>query len=139
MRLALAAALVLTAAPAFAQDTEHQKTAAGVQATEDHWSAAFLSGDEAYLNRLLDDAYVSVGRTGKPRPKAEIVALARKVAAMPKQAYDKPQSRIDLRGDTAIVTFAGKDETSVDVFYWQGGAWRAWYSQHTAVPAAPAG
>lgn len=138
MRLAFAAVLVLAACPACAQDAEHQKTAAGVQATEDHWSAAFLSGDEAYLNRLLDDAYVSVGRTGKPRPKAEIVALARKVAAMPKQPYDKPKSRIDLRGDTAIFTFSGKDETSVDVFYWQDGAWRAWYSQHTAVPAPTA-
>jgi len=143
MRLpaALTAALTVAAlaGPALAQDAEHQKTAAGVQATEDRWSAAFLSGDEAYLNRLLDEAYVSVGRTGKPRPKAEIVALARKVAAMPKQAYDKPLSRIDLRGDTAIVSFTGKDETSVDVFYWRDGAWHAWYSQHTAVPAAPAG
>ena len=65
-------------------------------------SSAFVGGDEAYLGRLLDDGYVSVGSSGKARPKAEIIALARKVAAMPKQAYDKPRSHIEVRGDTAI-------------------------------------
>ena len=126
------------AASALAADAEHAKTAAGVQATEDHWSAAFVGGDEAYLGRLLDDNYVSVGSSGKARPKAEIIALARKVAAMPKQAYDRPQSHIEVRGDTALVTFAGKTDVSSDLFYWKDGAWHAWYSQHTPVPA-PAG
>lgn len=124
------------AAPARAADVERQKTVAGVQATEDHWSAAFVGGDEAYLGRLLDAAYVSVGSTGKARPKAEIIALSRKVAALPKQAYDKPRSRIEVRGDTALVTFAGKTDVSVDLFYWKDGAWHAWYSQHTPVPAS---
>ena len=135
MRLPALLTAVLTAAaavPALAAEVERQKTAAGVQATEDHWSAAFVGGDEAYLNSLLDDAYLSVSSSGKARPKAEIIALARKVAAMPKQAYDKPQSHIDVRGDTAIVTFAGKTDVSVDVFQWRAGAWHAWYSQRTS-------
>jgi hypothetical protein len=130
-------ALALVATPAFAADAEHQKTTAGVQAVEDHWSAAFIGGDETYLSALLDDGYVSVGSAGKARPKAEIIALARKVAAMPKQTYAKPVSHIELRGDTALVTFAGKTDASSDLFYWRGGAWHAWYSQHTPVPGAP--
>jgi hypothetical protein len=135
----LAGALALLALPASAADAEHQKTEAGVQATEDHWSEAFVSGDEAYLSALLDPAYVSVNRTGKPRPRADIIALSRKVAAMPRQTYPKTPPHIELRGDTAVVSFQSAEETSVDVFYWKGGAWRALYSQHTSVPAgAPA-
>lgn len=139
---ALLLPMLAAGAPALAADAEHQKSAAGVQAVEDHWSAAFIGGDEAYLGRLLDDAYVSVGGTGKARPKSDIIALARKVAAMPRKTYPKPQNQISLRGDAAIVTFAGKTESSVDVFYWRRGAWHAWYSQHTPVTApapAPAG
>ena len=129
----LAAAAMLAAAPSA---VEHQKSKAGVQATEDHWSEAFVSGDEAYLSALLDPAYVSVNRSGKPRPRADIIALSKKVAAMPRQTYPKIPPHIELRGDTAVVSFQGKDETSVDVFYWKAGAWRALYSQHTAVPAS---
>jgi hypothetical protein len=133
----LAATLLLAASPAA---IERQQTVAGVQATEDHWSEAFVSGDEAYLSALLDPAYVSINRTGKARPRADIIALSRKVAAMPRQAYPKVAPHIELRGDTAVASFQGKDETSVDVFYWKGGTWRALYSQHTAVPAStPAG
>ena len=138
--LALAAVMAGAALPAAAATAEHQQTPAGVQATEDHWSEAFVSGDEAYLSTLLDPAYVSVNRSGKARPKADIIALSRKVAAMPRQTYPKIPPQIEIRGDTAVVKFEGKDETSVDVFYWKDGAWRALYSQHTAVPAgAPAG
>ena len=81
--LALAAVMAGAALPAAAATAEHQQTPAGVQATEDHWSEAFVSGDEAYLSTLLDPAYVSVNRSGKARPKADIIALSRKVAAMP--------------------------------------------------------
>lgn len=137
---ALAGALAMLALPAWAAAVEHQKTPAGVQATEDHWSEAFVSGDEAYLSALLDPAYVSVNRSGKPRPRADIIALSKKVSTMPRQAYPKTPPHIELRGDVAVVSFLGKDETSVDVFYWKGGAWRALYSQHTEVPAkTPAG
>jgi hypothetical protein len=139
--LALAAVMAGAALPAAAATAEHQQTPAGVQATEDHWSEAFVSGDEAYLSTLLDPAYVSVNRSGKARAKADIIALSRKVAAMPRQAYPKIPPQIEIRGDTAVVRFEGKDETSVDIFYWKAGAWRALYSQHTALaaPATPAG
>jgi hypothetical protein len=137
MTPAVLAAAVLAAA---AQTSEHQKTPAGVQATEDHWSEAFASGDEAFLSALLDPAYVSVNRAGRPRPRADIIALSKKVAAMPRQAYARTPPHIEVRGDTAVVRFQGRDETSVDVFYWRGGAWRALYSQHTGLAAGtPAG
>lgn len=136
--ISILVAAALSTAPA--QAVEHQKTTAGVQATEDHWSEAFVGGDEAYLLALLDPAYVSVNRSGKPRPRADIIALSKKVAAMPRQAYPKTPPHIELRGDVAVVSFQSKDETSVDVFYWKGGAWRALYSQHTAAaPVTPAG
>jgi len=35
-------------------------------------------------------------------------------------------------GGTAVVRHNGAAETSVDVFYYHGGRWRALYSQHTA-------
>jgi hypothetical protein len=55
----------------------------GVRAVEDHWTRAFLSGDAAYLDSLLDPQYVSVGHSGRARPKAEIIELSKKLAANP--------------------------------------------------------
>jgi hypothetical protein len=121
-----------------APEAEHARSVAGVRAVEAHWTRAFLGGDEAYLGALLDPAYVSVNTNGTPRAKADIIALAKKIAAGPKQAAPTlPASHIDVRGDAAIVTVVAGGQASVDVFHWQRGRWVAWYSQHTTVkPAA---
>jgi hypothetical protein len=122
---------VLSSARA-AETPETERSVEGVRAVEAHWQKAFLGGDAAYLETLLDPAYVSVGRAGNARPKAEIIALAKKVAEkkMTPQPPDHPAT-IVVRDNAAIVTDSGSGETSVDVFYYADGRWHAWYSQHT--------
>ncbi len=116
---------------------ETERSIEGVRAVEAHWQKAFLSGDAAYLETLLDPAYVSVGHAGNARPKAEIIALSKTVAEkkMTPQPPDHAAT-IVVRDNAAIVTDAAAGDTSVDVFYYASGRWHAWYSQHTPVPAA---
>lgn len=113
---------------------ETERSIEGVRAVEAHWQKAFVGGDASYLETLLDPAYVSVGHSGNPRPKAEIIALSKKIAAqkMPPQTPDHP-AVIVVHDNAAIVTDTSSSDTSVDVFYYAGGRWHAWYSQHTPV------
>ncbi len=126
-----AAACLLTTTAHAAPDPEQAKTVDGVRAVEAHWTQAFLNGDEAYLSGLLDPAYVSVNGKGAPRSKSDIIALAKKIAAGPKQPVPPPNLQIDVRGDAAVVTSGDGGQASVDVFYWREGRWYGWYSQHT--------
>jgi hypothetical protein len=125
-------AVVGSANAADAPETE--RSVEGVRAVEAHWQKAFLGGDAAYLETLLDPAYVSVGHAGNARPKAEIIALAKRIAEkrMSPQPPDHP-AQIVVRDDAAIVTDSTSGDTSVDVFYYADGRWHAWYSQHTPV------
>jgi len=112
---------------------------AGVRAAEDGWSKAFVTGDTAFLDALLDPGYASVGTRGNARSKAEILDLARHYAAEhPGTAATPlpPTSTITVKGAAAVVTHHNPTETSVDVFYFADGRWRAWYSQHTALAPA---
>ena len=111
--------LLAAAGPAFAADApETERSVEGVRAVEAHWQKAFLGGDAAYLDTLLDPAYVSVGHAGNARPKAEIIALSKKVAEkkMTPQPPDHPAT-IVVRDNAAVVTDSGSGDTSVDVFY----------------------
>lgn len=137
---ALPSLALLSAMPALAApDPETLRTAEGVRAVENHWGRAFVTGDATYLGDLLADDYVSVGTTGRPRPKAEIIALAQRIAAGPNPPKPvESTSTIVVRGDAAISTQVGDTDASVDVFHYEGGHWRAWYSQHTPVKP-PAG
>ncbi|WP_266167996.1 nuclear transport factor 2 family protein [Dyella subtropica] len=108
----------------------------GVRDVENIWSRAFVTGDAKALDDLLDPAYVSVSTNGVSRPKGEIIAAASRFAAEhPNTPISPlpPTSTISLKGDTAVVTHHGAQETSVDVFYYRQGHWHAWYSQHTKV------
>jgi hypothetical protein len=108
----------------------------GVRDVENAWSKAFVTGDTAYLGALLDPAYVSVGTHGDARSKAEIIALAGRYATEHPGSQPAPlpaTSKIDIRGSTAIVVHHNITDTSIDVFYYAAGRWRAWYSQHTSV------
>lgn len=136
LRLFLAAGLCIAlTTPAFANSSaEGAPTSDGVRAVEAHWLRAFLGGDEAYLNALLDDDYVSINAKGIARPKAAIIALAKKVAATPPSApITPPALKIVVHGTAAIATSSNATEVSVDVFHYENGAWHAWYSQHTAI------
>ena len=106
----------------------------GVRAAENRWSEAFVTGDVATLDTLLDADYVSVNATGQPRAKAEILQLAHDFAKAHPGQHGQPlatTSTIRLIGDAAVVQHRGTQETSVDVFYFRDGYWHAWYSQHT--------
>ncbi|WP_116994563.1 MULTISPECIES: nuclear transport factor 2 family protein [unclassified Duganella] len=108
---------------------------AGVREVENGWSKAFVTGDTAYLDALLDPAYVSVGTQGVARPKADIIAMAKAYGAAHPGAQATPllpTAKIDVKGTAAIVIHSGKGDTSIDVFHYSDGRWRAWYSQHTA-------
>jgi uncharacterized protein DUF4440 len=128
---------LVTGSAVAAEAPETERSVDGVRAVEAHWQKAFLAGDSAYLETLLDPAYVSVGHAGNARPKAEIIALAKKVAEkkMTPQPPEHPAT-IVVRDNAAVVTDAGSGDTSVDVFYYADDRWHAWYSQHTPVQPA---
>ena len=95
-----------------------------------------MTGDAATLDALLDPDYVSVGTAGQPRAKAEILQLSRDFARAHPGQHAQPlpsTSTIRVIGDAAVVQHHGDKDTSVDVFYFRDGRWRAWYSQHTSL------
>jgi hypothetical protein len=129
--LALTCALALSGTARAASPDQ-----AGVRDAENRWSEAFMTGDAAALEDLLDADYVSVGSNGKPRPKAEIIHLATAYAKAHPGAHAKPMpstSTIRVIGDAAVVQHHSPEANSVDVFYFRDGQWHAWYSQHTQV------
>jgi hypothetical protein len=129
-------AIVLAAMAAACPETE--RTVAAVQCVEEHWSRAFMGGDAAYLKELLTDSYFSYSAAGAGRDRATIIGFAEKYtkehpgAVPPKSAGGD----IQLKGETAVVFWHKPDDTlaSVDTFHWEGGRWRAWYSQHSGAP-----
>lgn len=124
--------LLISANPATATSKVADET--GVRDTENRWSEAFVSGDTAVLDALLDSDYVSIGATGNARPKAEIISLAIAYAkAHPGEhaAPLSPSSAIRVIGNAAVVRHHNSSDTSVDVFFFRDGHWYAWYSQHT--------
>jgi hypothetical protein len=135
----LVLALAIGAGAAAAATAQHPDEA-GVRAVESGWSEAFITGNAAALEALLDPAYVSVGANGKARPKAEIIALARSYAAQHPGQHADPlpaTSTVQIMGTTALVRHHGTSDVSIDLFAFEHGQWRAKYSQHTAIaPAA---
>jgi len=107
---------------------------AGVRDAENRWSEAFMGGDAATLDALLDAEYISTGSNGKARGKGEIIRLAVDYAkAHPGQHASPlaPSSTIRVIGNAGVVQHRNGADTSVDVFYFRDGGWHAWYSQHT--------
>jgi Domain of unknown function (DUF4440) len=136
MLMAMLLMATAVAGPAPASDTAET----ALRKAENGWSQAFVTGDGAFLDTLLDPAYVSVGTGGAAHDKAAIIAMAKGYAAAHPGSRAEPMpptSTIDVKGASAIVRHTSARDVSVDVFYFQDGHWRAWYSQHTAVkPAA---
>ena len=138
IHLACVALLALAASPTLASERRDE---ASVRAVESRWSEAFITGDAATLDALLDRDYVSVGPTGKSRPKDEIIAISKAYAAKHpgEHAQALPDgSTIQLIGAMALVKARSATDVSIDLFSFDNGKWRARYSQHTAVspPAA---
>jgi hypothetical protein len=129
--LALAFLLTWTGTSFAAGDSANE---AGVREAENRWSEAFVSGDAATLDALLDAEYVSTGTNGNARPKAEIIRIARAYAKEHPGEHAKPlssTSTIRVIGNAAVVQHHGDSDASVDVFYFREDHWHAWYSQHT--------
>ncbi|MEO6687767.1 MAG: nuclear transport factor 2 family protein [Dokdonella sp.] len=109
---------------------------AGVRDAENQWSEAFISGNIAALDALLDTDYVSTGTNGKARAKEEIIRISGTYAKAHPGEHAKPlspTSTIRVIGDAAVVQHHNSGDTSVDVFYFRDGHWHAWYSQHTKI------
>src|SRR3569833_646967 len=99
---------------------------AGVRDAENRWSEAFVSGDTATLDALLDAEYVSTGASGKPRTKSEIIGLASAYAKAHPGEHAKPlptTSTIRVIGNAAVVQHHNASDTSADVFYFKDGRW----------------
>src|SRR4051812_40639200 len=99
LSLFLVAAQTATAAEKSADE-------AGVRDAENRWSEAFVIGDAATLDGLLDADYVSTGATGKSRPKAEIIGPASSYAKAHPGEPAKPlpaTSTIRVIGNAAVV------------------------------------
>ena len=109
---------------------------AGVRDAENRWSEAFMTGDAATLDALLDSGYVSIGGNGQAHPKAVIIRFATEYAKAHPGQHAKPlppTSTIRVIGNAAVVQHHSPEAASVDVFYFRDGRWHAWYSQHTQV------
>jgi len=140
---ALAGAILLMSSAAHAAAPQ-KPDEASVRAVETGWNQAFMTGDGAALDALLDPDYVSVSSNGKAHSKADIIAGAKGYAAKnpgQKATALPPTSTVQIFGATALVRHHGASETSMDLFAFEHGRWVAKYSQHTAIPpaAAPAG
>ena len=116
---------------------ENARSVAAVNAVEEHWSRAFIGGDEIYLDRLLSSDYVSVSPKGVAHSKAEVIAASKKYAATNPPPYVRQTpSPVALHGDIAIVKHRTDKDVSVDVFQFRSGHWIALYSQHTTPVAS---
>lgn len=127
--------LALAAGPAAAASPQRVDEAS-VRTVETRWSEAFVGGNTAALDALLDPAYVSVSAKGSARSKAEIIAAAKGYAAQHPGQHADPlsaTSTVQIFGTTALVRHHGAADTSMDLFAFEHGAWRAKYSQHTAI------
>jgi hypothetical protein len=143
--LAVAAVAAHAAVSGTAKETA--RTADAVLAVDQHWSDAETDGDTAWLEQMLLPEYRSVNSRGVATPKAAIVAHAARNRGLDEarqkqmvEAWRKThpsESKVVLRGDTAIITFYDPAQgpllgvRSVDVFVYEGGRWHALYSQHS--------
>lgn len=136
---------VLLSAPTLAAPPAAQ-TADAVVALDKAWLDAEVRGDGDFLDHLLLDGYVSVGTDGTVTPKARLVDGARKRGASAEraalvkqwQAAHPTRGDVAMFGDTAILSWVSTSPataehvSSVDIFVYRGGEWRAIYSQHSS-------
>ena len=80
---------------------------AGVRDAENRWSEAFVSGDAATLDALLDADYVSTGANGKPRAKAEIIGLASAYRLIRREEAMARHARAPALAPTSSVVASG--------------------------------
>ncbi len=146
--LIAAAARASDAAPRVVDETAHTKAA--VIAVDDHWMEAEISGDVAWLDRMLLPEYRSVSADGSSHPKSAILASARKNRGHADEMRHKVEAwqkahpsekSVVLHDNVAILSFYDpalgleKGVKSSDIFLYVDGSWHALYSQHSAFNA----
>lgn len=122
---------------------DEHKDAATLQALERAWSVAFLQGDTDFERCLLTPDFTEITRVGSVKGLADELALAAQ-----NRGKDLPPPRplqipVMIHGDVAVAYVAvphnkdGKSFTvyNADYYIWEGGAWRAYFSQQTAFGA----
>lgn len=151
--LLASAAVCLIAAAVHASDTaprsnvdETRNSKEAVIAVDQHWLEAEVSGDVAWLDRMLLPEYRSVGADGTAHPKSAILASARKNGQSDDmrrkvEAWQKAhpsKKSVVLRDNVAILSFYDpalgpqNGVKSSDIFLYVDGSWHALYSQHSA-------
>jgi hypothetical protein len=122
------------------------QTAAAVIRADTSWQFAESHGNAGFLDHLLLPCYVSVAADGSVTTKAMLVAKAgKRQPSQLRELQDRvaewrrkhpTQPTVLINGDTAILQWITSDKrqlvSSVDVFTYVGGQWRAVYSQHTS-------
>lgn len=121
------------------------RTPDAVKAVDDAWGKAEERGNVAYVDWLLLPGYRSVGRAGEITTRDAILSHTRLNAGSSERAAKIEawmaahpiRSEVSIFGDTAVLTWVSMKPgaplpvSSVDVFVYRDGHWRAVYSQHT--------
>ncbi len=145
--MAVAAALLITSAPAPAQikmdANSLQRDQADIQKMQDSWTAAVLRGDSAALQQILGSDFTFVTPEGEMLSKGETVAYFTKDLKIDSLSVQVDRTRIYI--GSAVVTSQASlkgtykdkeingDYRVVDVFEPERTGWKAVYRQVTKV------
>lgn len=153
------AAAALSTAPAFAQPSATERTAAALMAVEHEWLAALNRHDVKSLARILGQEFIDSGFQGDAITRAQYLAyFARPIthsAPHVQQTFADTKVRFVAGGDVAIVTGVVitqpvavpqgaksradgiRHSRFTDVFVWRDARWQAVTGQETHfTPAA---
>jgi len=144
-RIVCTVLLCVSAMPVFAQDCRkilgpQNADAASLQRVEDAWNEAFMRGNPDYLECLLVPDFVTVTLHGT-RERVWELEHARQNRGSTTAIPHFSGTVFQIEGSTGVARLykpASADGQRpatylADVFTFQGGTWRAVYSQHTFV------
>lgn len=138
--------LALLPAVSWAQDTcgqavlkEEHEDAATLQALERAWSVAFLQGDTDFERCVLTPDFTEITREGAVKVLADELALAAQNRGKNQPLPPPLQIPVMIHGDVAVAYVAAPHNQdgktfkvyNADYYIWEGGAWRAYFSQQT--------
>ncbi|WP_293385707.1 nuclear transport factor 2 family protein [Phenylobacterium sp.] len=147
--LSVLAALTALSAPAAAlaaAPPPEPRTEAAVLAASDDWLAAERRGDVAALDRRLMPQYQDIEPNGRVHPRAALIAHAanlkdpstvpaKQLAAEFRKAHPEVE-KVVMTGDTALISYRAPETeeqvSSVDIFVYDQGRWRALVSTHNS-------
>ena len=145
--LVLAGILTAISVCGFSQAKEKASSGAeeAVMRIERELLAAILKGDASANDRYLADTYVFTGPDGSVEGKAQAIANL-KSGDLKLQSATLDGAKVQIYGDTAIVTYSSNDKGTfkgkdisgktrwTDVFVKQKGGWRVVASHGTMLP-----